>query len=152
MCGGTAVPDTAEGMKAALLGCVTERAFDVLLECSGAPGVLATGLSGHRRLRWGPLRDRVLEELSGLVNIEAPESLVGQEVESRLHDLMHRLQVDRCAESGASYVLDKPFSCRMGCTIGQCRCRGVNHIDAELHGATRGENRHAPRTPTGARL
>jgi glycolate oxidase FAD binding subunit len=24
-------------------------------------GVLATGLSGHRRLRWGPLRDRVLE-------------------------------------------------------------------------------------------
>lgn len=38
------------------------------------------------------MRDRVLEELSGLVNIEAPESLVGQEVESRLHDLMHRLQ------------------------------------------------------------
>ena len=24
-------------------------------------GVIATGLSGHRRLRWGPLRDRVLE-------------------------------------------------------------------------------------------
>jgi glycolate oxidase FAD binding subunit len=24
-------------------------------------GLLATGLSGHRRLRWGPLRDRVLE-------------------------------------------------------------------------------------------
>lgn len=24
-------------------------------------GVLATGLSGHRRLRWGPVRDRVLE-------------------------------------------------------------------------------------------
>ncbi len=38
------------------------------------------------------MRDRVLEELSGLVGIEAPESLVGQEVESRLHDLMHRLQ------------------------------------------------------------
>jgi trigger factor len=38
------------------------------------------------------LRDRVLEELSGLVNVEAPEALVGQEVESRLHDLMHRLQ------------------------------------------------------------
>ena len=38
------------------------------------------------------LRDRVLEELAGLVNVEAPESLVGQEVESRLHDLMHRLQ------------------------------------------------------------
>jgi len=38
------------------------------------------------------MRDRVIEELAGLVNIEAPDALVGQEVESRLHDLMHRLQ------------------------------------------------------------
>lgn len=38
------------------------------------------------------LRDRVLEELSGLVSIDAPEPLVGRELESRFHDLMHRLE------------------------------------------------------------
>ncbi|MBM3675118.1 MAG: trigger factor [Actinobacteria bacterium] len=38
------------------------------------------------------LRDRVLEELSGLVPVEAPEALVGQEMERRLHDLLHRLE------------------------------------------------------------
>src|SRR5262249_29295241 len=53
-------------------------------------------------------------------------------------DLMHRLQIDRCAESGASYVLDEPFGCWMGRTIGQRGCRGVNHVDTELDGATRG--------------
>ncbi|HEY7439693.1 MAG TPA: trigger factor [Acidimicrobiia bacterium] len=38
------------------------------------------------------LRDRVLEELAGLVPVEAPEPLVNQEVEHRLHDLAHRLE------------------------------------------------------------
>jgi trigger factor len=38
------------------------------------------------------LRDRVLEELAALVPVEAPEPLVNQEVESRLHDLVHRLE------------------------------------------------------------
>src|SRR5689334_1548652 len=61
-------------------------------------------------------------------------------------DLMYRFQVDRCAESGASYVLDEPFGCRMGCTIGQRRCRGVDHIDAELHSAARGIWRKSGKT------
>jgi trigger factor len=38
------------------------------------------------------MRDRVLDELSGLVDIDAPEPLVNQEMESRLHDMMHRLE------------------------------------------------------------
>ncbi len=38
------------------------------------------------------MRDRVLDELAGLVDIEAPEPLVGQEMEQRLHDLQHRVQ------------------------------------------------------------
>lgn len=38
------------------------------------------------------MRDRVLDELAGLVAIEAPEPLVNQEMESRLHDMMHRLE------------------------------------------------------------
>jgi trigger factor len=38
------------------------------------------------------LRDRVLDELAGLVPVEAPEALVNQDMEHRLHDLMHRLE------------------------------------------------------------
>jgi trigger factor len=38
------------------------------------------------------MRDKVLEELSSLVPLEAPEPLVAQEMEQRLHDLMHRVQ------------------------------------------------------------
>jgi trigger factor len=38
------------------------------------------------------LRDKVLDELVDLVPVEAPEPLVAQEMERRLHDLMHRLQ------------------------------------------------------------
>jgi trigger factor len=38
------------------------------------------------------LRDRVLDELAGLVPVEAPEPLVQQDMERRLHDLMHRLE------------------------------------------------------------
>jgi trigger factor len=38
------------------------------------------------------LRDLVLDELTTLVPVEAPEPLVQQEMERRLHDLMHRLQ------------------------------------------------------------
>ena len=38
------------------------------------------------------MRDRVLDELAGLVDIEAPEPLVGQEMEQRLHDLQQRVQ------------------------------------------------------------
>ncbi len=38
------------------------------------------------------MRDRVLDELSALVDIEPPEALVGQELESRLHDLVHRIE------------------------------------------------------------
>jgi trigger factor len=38
------------------------------------------------------LRDRVLEELAALVPVEAPDPLVSQEVEHRLHDLVHRLE------------------------------------------------------------
>ena len=38
------------------------------------------------------MRDRVLDELSGLVDIEPPDALVGQELESRLHDLVHRIE------------------------------------------------------------
>ncbi len=38
------------------------------------------------------MRDKVLEELAGLVPVEAPEPLVQQEMERRLHDLVHRLE------------------------------------------------------------
>ena len=38
------------------------------------------------------MRDKVLEELASLVPVEAPEPLVAQEMEQRLHDLMHRVQ------------------------------------------------------------
>lgn len=38
------------------------------------------------------LRDRVLEELTGLVPVEAPEALIQADMERRLHDLMHRLE------------------------------------------------------------
>jgi trigger factor len=38
------------------------------------------------------LRDLVLDELTSLVPVEAPEPLVAQEMERRLHDLMHRLE------------------------------------------------------------
>jgi trigger factor len=38
------------------------------------------------------MRDRVLDALAGLVDIEPPEPLVGQELESRLHDLVHRIE------------------------------------------------------------
>jgi trigger factor len=38
------------------------------------------------------LRDRVLDELAGLVAVEAPAPLVNQEMESRLRDLSHRLE------------------------------------------------------------
>jgi len=37
-------------------------------------------------------RDRVLEASSDLVTIDAPEPLVAQEMERRLHDLQHRLE------------------------------------------------------------
>jgi len=38
------------------------------------------------------LRDRVLETLAELVDIEAPETLVREEMERRLHDFAHRLE------------------------------------------------------------
>lgn len=38
------------------------------------------------------MRDKVLGELSSLVPVEAPEPLVGQEMEHRLQDLMQRVQ------------------------------------------------------------
>ena len=38
------------------------------------------------------MRDKVLAELASLVPVEAPEPLVAQEMEQRLHDLMHRVQ------------------------------------------------------------
>ena len=40
------------------------------------------------------LRDRVLEELAGLVPVEPPEPLIGQEMDRRLRDLMQRLEAD----------------------------------------------------------
>jgi trigger factor len=38
------------------------------------------------------LRERVVEAAGALVDLEPPESLVGQEMQSRLHELGHRLQ------------------------------------------------------------
>lgn len=38
------------------------------------------------------MREKVLDELSTLVPVVAPEPLVDQEMERRLHDLMHRLE------------------------------------------------------------
>jgi trigger factor len=38
------------------------------------------------------VRDKVLEAVSELVDVEAPEPLVAQEMERRLHDLHHRLE------------------------------------------------------------
>lgn len=38
------------------------------------------------------VRDKVLEAASNLVDIEVPDALVGQEMERRLHDLVHRLE------------------------------------------------------------
>ena len=43
------------------------------------------------RRRW-LVRDKVLEAAADLVDIEAPEPLVEQEMERRLHDLHHRLE------------------------------------------------------------
>jgi trigger factor len=37
-------------------------------------------------------RERVLDELASIVPVEAPEPLVQQEMERRLHDLVHRLE------------------------------------------------------------
>ena len=51
----------------------------------------ASSWSASSRRRWR-MRDRVLEELSGLVPVEPPEPLVRQEMERRLHDLVHRLE------------------------------------------------------------
>lgn len=48
-------------------------------------------LMGKLQAQMG-LRQNVLDELGELVPVEAPESLIGQEVEQRLHDLMHRIQ------------------------------------------------------------
>ena len=48
-------------------------------------------LMGKLQAQMG-LRQNVLDELAELVPVEAPESLIGQEVEQRLHDLMHRIQ------------------------------------------------------------
>ena len=48
-------------------------------------------LMGKLQAQMG-MRDKVLEELSSLVPVEAPEPLVAQEMEQRLHDLMHRVQ------------------------------------------------------------
>jgi glycolate oxidase FAD binding subunit len=53
---------TTVGELAAVLGeAGQECALDPRSEDATIGGVLATGLSGHRRLRYGPLRDRVLE-------------------------------------------------------------------------------------------
>ncbi|MCZ7530523.1 MAG: trigger factor [Acidimicrobiia bacterium] len=38
------------------------------------------------------LRDKVLEAVAGLVSIDAPEALVDEEVQRRVHDLAHRLE------------------------------------------------------------
>jgi len=54
---GTACAELA----AALAGHGQECALDPRDEQATVGGVLAAGLSGHRRLRYGPLRDRVLE-------------------------------------------------------------------------------------------
>ncbi len=64
----------------------SETAADLRVETSRRIGLMA------RLQAQMAMRDRVLEELSGLVSIEAPEPLVGQEMESRLHDMMHRLE------------------------------------------------------------
>lgn len=48
-------------------------------------------LMGKLQAQMG-LRQRVLDELAELVPVEAPESLVGQEMEQKLHDLMHRIE------------------------------------------------------------
>jgi FAD/FMN-containing dehydrogenase len=53
---------TTCGELAAVLGADgQECALDPRDDASTIGGLLATGLSGHRRLRYGPLRDRVLE-------------------------------------------------------------------------------------------
>ncbi|MFN8037192.1 MAG: trigger factor [Acidimicrobiia bacterium] len=38
------------------------------------------------------LRDRVLEELAAMVDVDAPETLVVEEMQQRLHDFAHRLE------------------------------------------------------------
>ncbi|HZP30257.1 MAG TPA: trigger factor [Acidimicrobiia bacterium] len=38
------------------------------------------------------LRDKVLEAVAALVDVDIPDALVGQEMEHRLHDLVHRLE------------------------------------------------------------
>jgi trigger factor len=38
------------------------------------------------------VRDRVLEEAAGLVDVEIPDAMIGHETEHRLHDLAHRLE------------------------------------------------------------
>jgi glycolate oxidase FAD binding subunit len=53
---------TTVGELASVLGAAgQESALDPRSEDATIGGLLATGLSGHRRLRYGPLRDRVLE-------------------------------------------------------------------------------------------
>jgi trigger factor len=38
------------------------------------------------------LRDRLLDAVAGLVSIDVPESLVNEEMERRLHSMVHRLE------------------------------------------------------------
>jgi glycolate oxidase FAD binding subunit len=53
---------TTVGQLAVVLGAAgQECALDPRNDAATVGGVLATGLSGHRRLRYGPVRDRVLE-------------------------------------------------------------------------------------------
>jgi glycolate oxidase FAD binding subunit len=52
---------TVRELAAALAGHGQECVLDPRDVDATVGGLLATGLSGHRRLRWGPLRDRVLE-------------------------------------------------------------------------------------------
>jgi FAD/FMN-containing dehydrogenase len=58
----TVAAGTTVGELAAVLGeAAQECALDPRSDAATVGGVLATGLSGHRRLRYGPLRDRVLQ-------------------------------------------------------------------------------------------
>ena len=74
------------------------------------------------------LRDRVLEAVSGLVDVDIPEPLINEEMERRLHSIIHRLE-----EQGADV---EQFLAATGQTqdqlIAQVRVDSVQAVKADL--------------------
>lgn len=74
------------------------------------------------------LRDRVLETLADLVEIEAPETLVREEMERRLHDFAHRL--DQQGATIAQYLV--ATGQEQDAFVGELRAGAMQGVKADL--------------------